>query len=798
MDRGQATDRASVVRPVRVEVGLRTVRVTAVVPCFNRPQDLATLVDDLRACELDAVYASGSGKPRAHVRIKLAVVVVDNASDPPLVAPDLGEKIGVRVVRLACNTGGSGGYNAGMAAALTGDGASASRPGPDYLWLVDSDARVEPDTLAKLLGAMEADKSLVALGPVLLDTATGKVQEVGGRLDRKTGRFGPAHERVPEKTRGGIIDCDYVAACCALVRAETVRLVGLMPEVFLNADDVEWCLRLAREGGGRVAVLAESVASHPRFDRFAALPRYFGARNAFGPIDALGLGRIVRCKRALREVLRAVNQELMGRSDLAALHTRGLRDAAAGRLSGLPQDLPRTEAMRPYDTLGGALPEAGERAGTLLIDWPEDTTPEERDSIRGALKARGYDADSAARAPTRSLAAMLRRAIAGPRHDIAVVPAKGSPAHWFVGKTLIECAAGGFVVRRVSRFGAMARCLALAGRGGWLALRLGVRGDRRSVLPTVEAAAALMPADRDARAPAGSECHGTLSVVVLSYNRKEALLETLTRLREATSSQQSLGDAEIIVVDNASTDGSVDAARAHAPWATLLPLEDNAAIAGFNRGVEAATGDLVLILDDDARPDPDALAAAVELLSARADLGAVTLVPVHPKTGASEWLFADAAAGPRDDWPVMGCCNLVRRGVWQAVGGYEEHFFLYRNDTDLAMKILAAALGVHCNPAWRCEHDSPAAAQKSVRWCRLATRNWVWLARRHGRGVRGLAGAVLGWAWAHKLSGVSLSRQWATLRGALQGWFSEPPAVPRSVRPDGRAFAALLRLRFRR
>ena len=803
MDRGQATDRASVARPVRVEVGLRTVRVTAVVPCFNRPQDLAALVDDLRACTLDAVYASGAGKRgdgvRAHVRIKLSVVVVDNASEPPLDAPDLGGAIDVRVVRLARNTGGSGGYNAGMAAALTEVGAaSAPGLGPDYLWLVDSDARVEPDTLAGLLGAMEADKSLVALGPVLLDTATGKVQEVGGRLDRKTGRFGPAHERVPEQTRGGIIDCDYVAACCALVRAETVRLVGLMPEVFLNADDVEWCLRLAREGGGRVAVLAGAVASHPRFDRFAALPRYFGARNAFGPIDALGLGRTVRCKRALREVLRAVNQELMGRSDLAALHLRGLRDAAAGRLSGLPTDLPKTEGMHPYGTLGGVLPDAGEGGGTLLIDWPEDTTPEERECVRGVLKARGYDAEQAARAPTRSLAAMLRRAVAGPRHDVAIVPAKGSLAHWFVARTLIECAGGGFVVRRVSRVGAMSRCAAIGVRGGWLALRLGMRGDRRSVLPTVEGTAALMPVERGVRAPAGSRCHGALSVVVLSYNRKDALLETLSRVRQTTSASPVFGDAEIIVVDNASTDGSVDAVRAQAPWATLLPLEQNAAIAGFNRGVEAATGDLVLILDDDARPDPDALAAAVELLGERADLGAVTLVPVHPKTGASEWPFADAAAGARDDWPVMGCCNLVRRSVWRAVGGYEESFFLYRNDTDLAMKILAAGLGVHCNPAWRCEHDSPAAAKKSARWCRLATRNWVWLARRHGRGWGRVLGVVAGWAWAHKLAGLSPKLHWSVLRGALEGIAFGPGPLPPTVDPDGRAFVALLRLRFGR
>ncbi len=794
-----------VARPVRVEVGLRTVRVAAVVPCFNRPDDLTTLATDLAACALEAEVGRRGDRGAAaaeRVRIELSVVIVDNASAQPLEAPDLGSKIGVRVVRLAVNTGGSGGYNAGMAMALACVD-EQNGCGPEYLWLVDSDARVEPDTLAKLLGAMETDDSLVALGPVLRDTESGEVQEVGGKFDRLRGRYSALHERVPEPARGDdadgceglrTVDCAYVAACCVLVRAGTVRRVGLMPEVFLNADDVEWCMRLAREGGGRVAVLVDAVASHPRFDRFSTLPRYFGARNAFGPIDALGLGWKVRFRRAAREVLRAVNQELMGRSDIVALHMRGLRDAVRGLVSGLPSDLPKTEGMRPFDTLAEALPETGARDGGLLIDWSKELSAADRVCVLEALQARGYDTEKASRAPTRSIAAMLRRAVAGPRFGVAIVPAKGSPAHWFVGRTMIECAGGGFVVRRVSRFGAMARCVGIMVRGGWYSLRLGVRGARRSVLPGVEAAAALAPVERT---PGEIGSLG-MSVVVLSYNRKEALLETLTRLRGGEDCTGSASDAEVIVVDNASTDGSAGAVREHMPWVTLLTRDGNEAIAGFNRGVEAATGELVLILDDDARPDPKAITQAVELLGARPDLGAVTLVPVHPKTGKSEWPFADRMTSPCDDWPVMGCCNLVRRSVWRAVGGYEERFFLYRNDTDLAMKILGAGLGVHCNPAWRCEHDSPAAARKSARWCRLATRNWIWLARRHGRGMSGMIGALAGWAWAHKLSGFSASRQWATLCGAAEGWGTPKPPLPRSVRPDGRAWRRLMRLRWGR
>jgi GT2 family glycosyltransferase len=822
MDQAQATTIGGLVQPVRVEApvrAVRAVRVAAVVPCFNRPGDLAALAGDLARCELTVGAGEAqtpslrSGLVEAGTRIELTVLVVDNASEPALEAPQLPQRIIARLVRLASNTGGSGGYNAGMAVALGAE--------PDYLWLVDSDARVEPDTLVRLLAAMEADRSIVVAGPVLADTETGAVQEVGGRLDRRTGRFGPWATAVEGDAP---IGCDYVAACCALVRADVVRRVGLMPDVFLNADDVEWCMRLAREGQethgsesrATVVVVPGARAAHPRFDRFGTLPRYFGARNAFGPIDALGLGRVVRLRRAVREVMRAVNQHLMGRADLAALHIRGLRDAARGWVRGLPADLPRVEGMRPVGGLGEALREAGPElalgarsagAGVpLVIEWPAEVSAEDRAVVRRALADAGFDVDGAARAPSRSIAAFLRRAIAGARYEVAVVPAKGSPAHWLVARTMVELAGtgagagagAGFVVRREARWAMLARCALAAAVGSWWALRIAARGRRVSVLPTPQDVERLAPVERSPSLRSGlveaatEAC--TLSVVVLSYNRRDALLETLRRLRAGAATR----DAEIIVVDNASADGSADAVREHAPWARLIVLDRNGAIAGFNRGVEAASGELVLILDDDARPDDAALAGAVALLSRRADLGAATLLPVHPATGRGEWPFGAGLTGPRDDWPVMGCCNLVRRDVWLAVGGYDESFFLYRNDVELALKILAAGRGVHFNPAWRCEHDSPASGAKSARWCELATRNWVWLARRHGRGWRAGAGVLAGWAWAHKLAGLSARRQAAVVRGGVSGLVRAPSNLPSAVRPDGRAFASLLALRFGR
>jgi GT2 family glycosyltransferase len=760
--------------PVRVEPILRTVRIAAIVPCFNRPADLALLASDLSRGILHASVST------ERLSIHLSILVVDNASDPPLEPPTLPTHIPARLIRLGANRGGSGGYNAGMALAL--DAPSGEKP--DYLWLIDSDARVEPDTLSRLLGAMEADPSLVAAGPALADTIDGAVHEIGGRVDRRTGRFGPASTAATADTP---IACDYIAACCALVRADAVRDVGLMPDTFLNGDDVEWCIRLARESGGRVAAVPNARAAHPRFDRYATLPRYFGARNAFGPIDALGLGPLVRFRRALHETTRALNQSLMARPDLAALHLRGLRDAARGITRGLPADLPAIDPPRPLAELEPVLEQLAPR--TLAVDLP----PEDRARLapchyrRNSLSSSFSSLLRDGSARPNPLPALLLRVLTGPRYDLAIVPAKGSPAHWLLARHLIELSPAGFVVRHVRRAPLLSRSAAALAQGLGYTLRLAARPARPRPLP--------QPADIRALAPiAEPDPALSLSIIVLSFNRKAALLETLRRLHESPATR----DAEIVVVDNASTDGSPDAVREHAPHAKLIALDANAAIAGFNRGVEAAAGDLVLILDDDARPDPHALAAAAELLEQRPDLAAVTLVPFHPQTRATEWPFADRLASPRDDWPVMGCCNLVRRAVWRAVGGYEEGFFLYRNDVDLALKILATGLGVHCNPAWRCEHDSPAAAAKSPRWFRLATRNWIWLARRHARGPAKLIGALAGWLWAHKLAGASLQRHRSALRGGLDGLTREPPPLPPTAQPDGRAFASLLRLRFNR
>jgi GT2 family glycosyltransferase len=278
--------------------------------------------------------------------------------------------------------------------------------------------------------------------------------------------------------------------------------------------------------------------------------------------------------------------------------------------------------------------------------------------------------------------------------------------------------------------------------------------------------------------------------VILSYNRCAALQRTLTEL----ATQGLLARAQVIVVDNASSDGSVAMVRAEFPAAHVVEVRENLGVGAFNLGVQQAKGELILILDDDSWPDPAALASALKLMEQSRGIAAVALLPKHPSTLVEEWRHENGQArSGRGGWPIMGCGNLIRTDAWRAVGGYESAFFLYRNDTDLALKLLSAGYDVWFDPTWIVWHDSPAAAVKSERWLYYATRNWGWLAKRHGRGATRVFGMLAGFLWAAKLAGLSPRRQWRALSGAVASVLQASPPLPASCNVDGKAFASLVR-----
>lgn len=280
-----------------------------------------------------------------------------------------------------------------------------------------------------------------------------------------------------------------------------------------------------------------------------------------------------------------------------------------------------------------------------------------------------------------------------------------------------------------------------------------------------------------------------ISAVVLSFNRRDALLRTLSHLHTPKIVE------EIIVVDNGSSDGSRDAVTRAFPQVRVEPLAGNVGIEGFNLGAKMAQGELLLILDDDAWVDADTLSQAAKLLESNPQIGAIPFSPVHPVSKKLEWPHATSS---RRDFPMMGCANLVRRELWEQVGGYRSEYFLYRNDTDLALTLLNAGYCVYFDPQWHAWHDSPVVARKSDRWLRLSTRNWIWMARRHGRGFWKLAGIVLGVTKALMHAGLSVARISQVIRGCRDGIGNPTRPITPSQASSGQAWRSLILLQLRR
>ena len=214
-------------------------RLWVISPCFNRPEDAQNLCQALATLKLPPNPAP-------------TLVLVDNAS-----TPSMAESLGASPIpgpwrchhlRQPTNIGGSGGYNAGLAYAV----AHADPDDPDDpVWLLDSDALPEPDALLALLETLSIP-GVAAAGSLLKDPDTGEYYELGGRVNARTGEYASAWNPDSGSPPTQPIDAEYLAACSLLTTARAIRQTGLMPDTFLNGDDVAWGYRLARATGGRL------------------------------------------------------------------------------------------------------------------------------------------------------------------------------------------------------------------------------------------------------------------------------------------------------------------------------------------------------------------------------------------------------------------------------------------------------------------------------------------------------------------------------------------------------------------
>lgn len=200
-----------------------------------------------------------------------------------------------------------------------------------------------------------------------------------------------------------------------------------------------------------------------------------------------------------------------------------------------------------------------------------------------------------------------------------------------------------------------------------------------------------------------------VSVIVLNHNGRRWLGPCL----DALAAQRHAPAFEVIVADNASTDGSADFVRERYPDVRLHEAGANLGFAGGNNaGAAQARGAVLVFLNNDTAPEPDWLARLHAALVSRPSAGIATSRIVFMDDpdvvdsagdgyiragGAFKHGHRQAASAFNMSREVFGGCGAalaVRRELFEALGGFDESFFIYYEDVDLSYRVRLAGYSV--------------------------------------------------------------------------------------------------------
>ena len=210
-----------------------------------------------------------------------------------------------------------------------------------------------------------------------------------------------------------------------------------------------------------------------------------------------------------------------------------------------------------------------------------------------------------------------------------------------------------------------------------------------------------------------------ITFLISTYNRREVLLQTLRRLGDCGLPTEAF---EIIVVDNASRDGTADAVGQEFLGVRLIALQHNKGPCAKNVGLTHARGEFVVFLDDDSFPEANSLQRMVAHFRRDETLGAAVFTVTLPD-GTRE-----CSAYPS---VFIGCGTGFRRASLEQVGGLPEDFFMQAEEYDLSLRLMDAGWDVRTFDDLHVTHLKTPAARFSKRVTRLDVRNNLVLASRH-------------------------------------------------------------------
>ncbi|MFZ5366161.1 MAG: glycosyltransferase family 2 protein [Patescibacteria group bacterium] len=232
--------------------------------------------------------------------------------------------------------------------------------------------------------------------------------------------------------------------------------------------------------------------------------------------------------------------------------------------------------------------------------------------------------------------------------------------------------------------------------------------------------------------------HPKVSVVVPTYNLKEILLECLDSIIN-----QDYHNLEVIVVDNASTDGTSEAVKKKFPKVKLIRNQKNLGVTGgANAGLKEATGDYIWLVDHDNILNPNMLSEMVKLAESDPKIGVVVPKILYWEnkdiiwaagTGMNLITGENIFRGGKDigqyekvkEVDIAPANFLVKREVIEKVGLYDDIYFVSYEDADFSFRVRKAGYKIIYTPKALCYHKIPLLDEKASKQRWLSRSHWT-------------------------------------------------------------------------
>lgn len=290
-----------------------------------------------------------------------------------------------------------------------------------------------------------------------------------------------------------------------------------------------------------------------------------------------------------------------------------------------------------------------------------------------------------------------------------------------------------------------------------------------------------------------------VSIVIPTWNQGELLAAALQSLRT-----QAFPDFDTVVVDNGSADGTLAMLAARFPEVRVVAFAENRGFAqATNAGLRAATGEILVCLNNDVECEPGWLAALVAALDRMPDVGSVACKMMDAKrpgiidcAGDAMSLRAWNVGHGEPDRPgfavgreILSACAgaaAYRRDLFDRIGMFDERYFAWFEDVDLGIRAQLAGFRCWYEPSAVVRHwGSATAATMSDRKVFLTVRNGLMLFFKTMplRRVIAWGPLVLLWPWADSfMTG-------RPFRVTVRAWFAFWPLLPAVLRARREVYA---------